>query len=383
MSEFVIKEHQLNRYLGHTDIVHIPDDVTVIGRRAFYKCTSLITLHLPSSVKKIEPEAFYGCHNLKQIFFTDGLCEIGHRAFWFCSSLEEIDLPSSIMVVGSRSFECCSSLHTVHIDNPGCEIDEYAFNETTYWHKALKQAALCLPGADTTHCPKELRLPEGITHIDIWSYAGSNIRRAWLPNSLRTIGMCSFKDCKYLKEISMTPNVYCNYRLEPGPSDGIFSGCEQLETIELRGELKHFVWYDSKHPEFLKGFHPEKTFMRCTRLKRIIAWHVPLTSIPTVWHRYALNGYLYDIERNSHYPPEIAVDYERMLATLYSQLLQRTRSDHDYALYEYLMSHHLINEDNFDTILSNASAAESTDLIAALLEYKHTFLNKEDNLWSI
>lgn len=383
MTEFIIRDHILIKYHGHVETVRIPSNVHTIGRRAFYKCTSLVTLCLPSSVKVIETEAFYGCHCLKNIVFSDGLQEIHHRAFWFCSSLESVMFPRSITTIGSRAFECCTSLHSVDIGNPSVEIDEYAFNETTYWHDSLKKAALCHSGSDSKFCPDELRLPEGITHLDIWSYAGSNIKRVWLPNSLRTIGMCSFKDCKQLQEVSMTPNVYCNYRLEPGPSDGIFSGCEQLEHVIFRGELRSFVWYDSKHPEFLRGFHPERTFMRCTSLKRITAWHVPLTLIPKSWQRYALNGYLYDAERTIHYPADIAADYERELAPLHPQLIQRTRSDHNYALHEYLMKHRLITSENYDTILAYASGSENPNLIASLLEYKHKVLRKEDDLWSI
>ena len=336
MTEFIIRDQILIKYHGHAETVHIPSDVHTIGRRAFYKCTSLITLCLPSSVKVIETEAFYGCHCLKDILFSDGLLEIHHRAFWFCSSLGSVTLPHSIMTIGSRAFECCTALRSADIGNPSVEIDEYAFNETAYWHNSLKKAASCHSGSDPKFCPDELRLPEGITHIDIWSYAGSNIKRVWLPNSLRTIGMCSFKDCKQLREISMTPNVYCNYRLKPGPSDGIFSGCEQLEHVIFRGELRSFVWYDSEQPEFLRGFDPEKTFMRCTEL-------VPL----------------------------------------HPQLIQRTRSDHNYALHEYLMEHRLITTENFEIIFKYASDSEAPDLIAALLEYKHKILRKEDDLWSI
>ncbi|MCD8020551.1 MAG: leucine-rich repeat domain-containing protein [Clostridiales bacterium] len=52
-----------------------------------------------------------------------------------------------------------------------------------------------------------LILPEGITHIDLWAYSQSSIVSAYLPDSLRTIGMCAFKDCKNLKEVSMPPNA--------------------------------------------------------------------------------------------------------------------------------------------------------------------------------
>ena len=72
MTEFIIKDQILIKYHGHAETVHIPSNVHTIGRRAFYKCISLVTLYLPPSVKIIETEAFYGCHYLKDIVFSDG-----------------------------------------------------------------------------------------------------------------------------------------------------------------------------------------------------------------------------------------------------------------------------------------------------------------------
>ena len=62
--------------------------------------------------------------------------------------------------------------------------------------------------------------------------------------------------------------------------DGIFSGCSQLEEITFRGPLKNFTWYDASRPQLLRGFHPEKTFIGCNRLRRMTAWEILLTDFP-------------------------------------------------------------------------------------------------------
>ena len=375
----------LTKYTGNDAEVFIPEHIQVIGRHAFFKCETLNVIYIPASVNVIETEAFYGCHNLTEIHMAEGLSDIGHRAFWFCNSLSQVSFPVSVRLIGSRAFECCSKLSSVTIKNEGAFIDEYAFNETPYWHETLKIATLCSPRNHTETCPKELRFPEGITHVDIWAYSGSKIESAFFPNSLRTMGMSAFKDCKYLKEVSLSPNVYCNYNMPPGPTDGIFAGCSRLEQVTIRGELINFIWDKATEPEFLKGFDREKTFAGCTNLKRIVAWKVPLSKIPSVWQRYAINGYINDLEREKHYAPAIWEEYEEKTALMKEQLLKRTQLDKSFALYEYLMSRHFITEENFDSILKDAVEHECTNIAAALLEYKHKYLkqpNTTDLLFS-
>ncbi|MBE5955134.1 MAG: leucine-rich repeat domain-containing protein [Lachnospiraceae bacterium] len=373
----------LIKYTGKEKELFLPDTIHVIDQAAFCKCDTLEVVHIPSSVKTIKTEAFYGCQSLREIHFAEGLLEIHHRSFWFCNNLTEVIFPKSLKMIGSRAFECCGKLASVKLQNEGAFVNEYAFNETPYWHNALKKAALCSPRNYKGTPPGELRLPEGVTHIDIWAYAGSGIESAYLPNSLRTMGMSAFKDCKSLKEISLTPNVYCNYNMPLGAGDGIFSGCTKLEQITIRGKLTNFIWDKATEPEFLKGFDPERTFTGCNNLKRIIAWEIPLSKIPSGWQRYAINGYISDLNRDKHYPPAIREEYERRTTSMKEQLLRKTQFDKSFALYEYLMARRFVTEENFDSLFHQAVAAECTDIAAALLEYKHTCLTKSDEIDSL
>lgn len=364
----------LTAYCGNEEHVTIPDTVQIIGRHAFLKCRSLRSLTIPASVTCIQTEAFHCCDHLQKLKLSKGLSEIQSRAFWYCSALTDVTFPATVQLIGSRAFECCSSLKDITLLNPAASVDEYAFNETPYWNRLLREAARCAAGADMRQCPKQLILPEGITHIDGWSYSKSAIASAWLPNSLRTMGMCAFKDCTSLKSVSMSPNTYCNSHIQTGPVDGIFSGCSQLEEITFRGPLKNFTWYDASRPQLLRGFHPEKTFIGCNRLRRMTAWEILLTDFPAPWQRFAVQGYLHDIDRRRHYRADVSQSYDVHLRSIKASLIRRTASDHSYALHQYLMEQRLITEDNYEQIFQQAAEHGSPEVTSALLTYKNHFL---------
>ncbi|MCD8020550.1 MAG: hypothetical protein LUF92_13510 [Clostridiales bacterium] len=153
-----------------------------------------------------------------------------------------------------------------------------------------------------------------------------------------------------------------------------------MEQITFRGPRHSFIWYDSMNQELLRGFDREKTFYGCNQLRRMIAWEVPLSDIPEQWHSYALNGYISDAERKTHYLPEIATAYDRKLESRKEQLLRRTSTDKSFALIQYLMERQWITNDNYDFVLQQARNSANVDATAALLEYKHKFLRTSENL---
>jgi hypothetical protein len=219
-----------------------------------------------------------------------------------------------------------------------------------------------------------LALPEGVIHIDHWAYTRSNIVSLRLPDSLRTIGMCSFKDCPNLAEVSMSPNSYCNYRIRLEPEDGIFANCPNLEQVTFRGPLRNYTWHDATEPELLRGCHREKTFHGCIRLRRIVAWEIPLDSVPAEWRQYAVNGFIADVEREKHYSRPIAEGYHAHLESDRQQLLNRTARDQSFPLYQYLMERRMISAADFETLLQRAHRVNSAETVAALLEYQFRVL---------
>ena len=61
VSDFIIKNGVLIKYVGPGDDVVIPEGVTQIGREAFQFCWGLTGVVFPKTLKVIDPYAFYKC----------------------------------------------------------------------------------------------------------------------------------------------------------------------------------------------------------------------------------------------------------------------------------------------------------------------------------
>ena len=118
-SKEFIYEHQvlfnkdrttLIAYISNDTNCIIPDGVTNIGDRAFWKCKSLNNIKIPNSVTNIGNEAFSWCESLTNINIPNNMTNIGNRAFGWCKSLTSINIPDSVTYIGNYAFCKCSSL---------------------------------------------------------------------------------------------------------------------------------------------------------------------------------------------------------------------------------------------------------------------------------
>ena len=96
--------------------VKMHEDVEIIGRWAFSRCTSLRQLKLPG-VKEVRYMAFYDCGALADVEFGDKLETIGSNAFFRCH-IKSIKAPS-VRTIEERAFGSCTQLTDVEL--PGIE----------------------------------------------------------------------------------------------------------------------------------------------------------------------------------------------------------------------------------------------------------------------
>ena len=104
MGDFMIRKGKLNKYKGTAENVAIPDDVTVIGYRAFKECTALKSVVIPSGVTAIEDSAFECCKYLESVSIPDSVTKVGDYAFNKCRSLKKLSIPESVTSIGRFAF---------------------------------------------------------------------------------------------------------------------------------------------------------------------------------------------------------------------------------------------------------------------------------------
>lgn len=107
-----IIETSTNRLITGCRNTVIPEDVTSIGKSAFFKCDNLMSISIPESVTSIDEHAFHGC-GISSVIIPSNVDSIGDYAFNRCAKLASITLPAGISSIGIGAFMNCESLKAV------------------------------------------------------------------------------------------------------------------------------------------------------------------------------------------------------------------------------------------------------------------------------
>ena len=205
----------------------MPDDVTNVGDRAFYDCSSLVSIEIPDSVKSIGEDAFYGCSSLIDIDIPDSVTEICDRAFSRCTSLKSIEIPCSVTSIGDGAFYGCSSLETITL--PLLENEKYD-------RKFINFGYIFGSEYDNKYVPTSLK------HVVI---TGGD-----------TIASGAFRGCSSIESIAICSgitNIGCN----------AFEACDSLVSIEVDEENPYYKSIDgnlyTKNGKYLVRYASGKT----------------------------------------------------------------------------------------------------------------------------
>ena len=83
-------------------VYNIPNNITIIGDKAFFGCKSLTNVDIPDSVTTIGNYAFSSCKSLTNVDITNSVATIKHSAFEYCSELKYVYCkPTTPPVLGS------------------------------------------------------------------------------------------------------------------------------------------------------------------------------------------------------------------------------------------------------------------------------------------
>lgn len=192
--------------------IEIPDSVTHINHRTFYRCTSLKTVELPNSITFIGDEIFFNCKSLISVKLSDNIKMITAEMFCGCSSLIEIDIPNGVTDIEFIAFKDCVSLAKINLPDTLLFIESNAFSNC----KSLT----------------EIKIPYGVDTISIDLFSGcTSLLKVELPETIKYIESSAFRDCSALSSIRLPSKV-------THIGDFAFAWCKSLEEVEILGEIE-------------------------------------------------------------------------------------------------------------------------------------------------
>ena len=203
--------------------VTIPNSVTSIGEGAFKGCTAMTTVTinndaLVSANRSYNStlETIFGSQ-VKNYILGDEVTSIGKYAFWDCSDLTSVTIPNSVTSIGASAFYNCSGLTSIEIPSSVMSIAGSAFNScsgltsivvvdgnTMYDSRDGCNAIIETSSNTLIRGCQNTVIPSGV--ITIGTYAFSNctgLISIEIPSSVTTIGEISFRFCTGLLD------VYC------------------------------------------------------------------------------------------------------------------------------------------------------------------------------
>lgn len=234
---------EITKYVGTEEEVVVPDSlggykVTVIGEFTFLRIEELKKLTLPEGVTSLGNGAFYECINLVEISMPDSLETIGDYAFWNCRNLKQLNIPCNLRSIGKEVFNFCSGITDICVDKGNTE---------------YRSDGNCLINKDGTlvlGCKNSV-IPNGVTSIGSYAFAGCGLRKFKIPNGVSVIKYRAFYGCWALNAIQLPESI-------TEIDDWTFQTCSSLKTVYAKADTYVDTWAKDNNYQVIDSSIPDQ-----------------------------------------------------------------------------------------------------------------------------
>ena len=177
--------------------VVIDNNVEILGRAAFGKCTDVNRIVLGDKITEIRDTCFM-YSGLTELNIPDSCTNIGRDIFFVCQGLTTVNIPVGIKELNYAIFEGSYIRDLILPDDSA-----FTFENGIIYDRNKTKVILALGES-----AEEVVIPEGV--IEICDYAFKNqikMQNVILPESLEKIGIYAFDCCIGLKNIIIPKNV--------------------------------------------------------------------------------------------------------------------------------------------------------------------------------
>lgn len=214
--------------------VTLPQGLIAIGEQAFARC-GLQKLVMPDTMRAIGKSAFYACDALREIRFSPALQHIAEAAFRFCSGLARVELPDGVTAIAASAFADCPALAEVVLPRRLTAVSFNLFGKCEGLRSVTLPDGLTAIGASAfTGCSSlhALTLPSKLAAIGEKAFYASGLREISIPVQVKTLEEFTFSRCRQLTAVILPYGLTTI-------KDGAFEGCENLERINISGEVRN------------------------------------------------------------------------------------------------------------------------------------------------
>ena len=219
----IYRDYTKTKIIGYTEdmsnVVVIPNSVTIIGDWAFNSCKSLTSISISDSVISVGEDASLDCTGLisinvsnkntvydsrkncnaiietatntliagcKNTVIPDDVTNIGQNAFEYCKGLTSISIPDSVKSIGDDAFFGCTGLISINVSP----------KNTVYDSRNNCNAIIETATNNLIVGCKNTIIPNNVASIGNWAFAGcTGLTDINISNNVINIGRNTFDYC--------------------------------------------------------------------------------------------------------------------------------------------------------------------------------------------